>query len=138
MKWEYLFLDHRNLISVRASGPFSPVAFEAMIKAIQADAQWRPNMDRLVDFSAVDLSQTTAQDIVTAVEIHQRFDTKIGHGRIAVVFGRETDLGLGRLYETSLGQCVLAKVRSFRTPDEARQWLAEDSDASDNPELGVC
>lgn len=138
MKWEYVIVSHRNLISVRASGPFSPVAFEAMITTIQADEHWRPNMDRLVDFSAVDLTKTTAQDIMTTVEVHQRYDARIGHGRIAVVFGRETDLGLGRLYEASLGQCVLAKVRSFRTADEARHWLAEDIAATDTPELGLC
>lgn len=138
MNWEYVILGHRNLISVRASGPFSPASFEAMIKAIQSDEQWRPNMDRLVDFSAVDLTQTTAQDIVMTVEVHRRYDARIGHGRIAVVFGKEANLGLGRMYEASLGSGVLATVRSFRTADEARRWLAEGIAASDSPGIGLC
>lgn len=137
MKWEYVILSHRNLISVRASGPFSPAMFEAMIKAIQSDEQWRPNMDRLVDFTAVDLRQTTAQDILATVEVHKQYDSKIGRGRIAVVFGREENLGLGRMYEVSLGTCVLATVRSFRSADEARNWLAEDIAASNSSGRGL-
>lgn len=137
MQWEYVILSHRNLISVRASGPFSPASFEEMIKAIQADEHWRPNMDRLVDFSAVDLRKTTAQDILMTVEVHKKYDSRIGHGRIAVVFGREENLGLGRMYEASLGGSVLATVRSFRSADDARQWLAEDVAAADGPGLSL-
>jgi hypothetical protein len=137
MQWEYVILSHRNLISVRASGPFSPDSFEEMIKAIQSDEQWRPNMDRLVDLSSVDLSKTTAQDILATVEIHKRYDARIGFGRIAAVFGRETALGLGRMYEVTLGPHVRAKVRSFRTADEARHWLAEDVASPDAPVLDL-
>jgi hypothetical protein len=129
MNWEYVIVNDRNLISVRASGAFSPPAFEDMIKDIQSDEQWRPHMDRLIDFNALDMTQTTSRDIAMAAEIHKRYDSRIGHGRIAVVFGREEDFGLGRLYEDSLGSNVLATVRSFRTADEARQWLAGNIDA---------
>jgi len=126
MNWEYLILGHRNLITVRASGPFSPASFEAMITAIQSDPEWRPHMDRLVDLSAVDFSQTTAQDILQTVEVHKRYDARIGRGRIAVVFGGEEDLGLGRTYEFSLGRSVQSTVKAFQTADEARDWMAEE------------
>ena len=124
MDWEYVIVKDRNLISVRASGAFSPASFEDMIKDIQSDEQWQPGMDRLLDFCRLDFSKTTADDIRMAAEIHKKYDARIGYGRIAVVFGREADLGLGRMYESLLGKNVLATVKSFMTADEARQWLA--------------
>jgi hypothetical protein len=126
MNWEYKILTERNLVSVRGAGKFSPVLFEEMIKDIQSNEQWRPNMDRLIDFNTVDFTETTPADIKAAAEIHKRYDSRIGQGRIAVVFGKEADLGLGRMYETFLGSDVAATVKSFRTADEARQWLAQE------------
>ncbi len=125
MDWEYRILNDRNLISVRASGQFSISAFEDMIKDMQSDRKWRPNMDSLIDFSFLDFSATTADNIRMAAEIHKRYDYRICRGRIAVIFGRESDFGLGRMYETFLESAVLATVRSFRNADEARHWIAE-------------
>ena len=124
MKWQYVILNDRNLISVRASGTFSAVSFENMIVDIQSDPRWVPGMDRLIDFSALDLSKTTPGEIRAAAEIHKRYDSRIGHGRVAVVFAGEADLGLGRMYESFLGPDVTATVKSFQTADDARQWLA--------------
>ncbi len=125
MNWEYVVLTNRNLISVRTTGKFSAASFEMMIKDIQTNEQWRPGMDRLIDFSSPDLTETTFNDIQMAAEIHKKYNSQIGKGRIAVVFGKQADIGLGRLYETLLGSDVLAIVKSFRTADEAHQWLAE-------------
>jgi hypothetical protein len=126
MKWEYIILTARNLISVRASGKFSAASFEEMIRDIQSNEQWQPSMDRLIDFSLLDLTETTYDDIKITAEIHKKYDSRIGRCRIAVVFGRESDLGLGRMYETLLGSDVLSTVKSFLTADEARHWLAEE------------
>lgn len=123
---EYVIVNARNFISVRGSGSFSTASFEEMIRGIQSDEQWQPSMDCLIDFSILDLTKTTSSDIKMAVEIHKKYDFRIGRCRIAVVFGREADFGLGRMYETFLGSDVLSTVKSFRTADEARQWLAEE------------
>ena len=126
MKWEYVIVNARNFISVRGSGNFSTASFEEMIRDIQSDEQWQPSMDCLIDFSILDLTKTSSNDIKMAAAIHKKYDSQIGRCRIAVVFGREADFGLGRMYETFLGSEVLSTVRSFRTADEARQWLAEE------------
>ncbi len=125
MNWEYVILKDRNLISVRGSGKFSVASFEEMIRNIQSDVQWQPTLDRLIDFSMLDLTGTTSGDIRASAEIHRKYNTRIGCSRIAVVFGREADFGLGRLYESFLESDILSTVKSFRTADEARQWLAE-------------
>ena len=83
-------------------------------------------MDRIVDFSSVDLTKATAQDILQTVDIHKKYDSRMGSGRIAVVIGKEENIGLGRMYEMSLGPNVQAAVRTFRTADEARDWMAEE------------
>ncbi len=132
MDWEYVILNHRNLVSVRATGKFSTALFEQMIKDIQSDNQWRPNMDCLVDFTSLDLTETTSNDIFMAADIHKRYDSIIGCGRVAMIFGREEDFGLGRLYENFLRPKVLATVRSFRTADDARHWLAANVAAQSN------
>lgn len=124
MDWEYVILTNRNLISIRAWATFSVAQFEEMIRDIQSHEQWQPTMDRLVDFTAVDLTETTANDIKMAAEIHKRYDPREGHGRIAVVFGKEESLGIGRMYENYLGADMRSTVKSFKTADEARQWLA--------------
>ncbi len=126
MNWDYVIVNARNFISVRGSGNFSTASFEEMIRDIQSDEQWQPSMDCLIDFSILDLTETTSNDIKMAAEIHKKYDSRTGRCRIAVVFGREADFGLGRMYETFLGSDVLSTVKSFRTADEARQWLADE------------
>jgi hypothetical protein len=125
MQWDFVILSDRNLINVRAWGKFSAASFEGMINDIQSHEQWRTNMDRLFDFSGMDLTETTPDDISACAKIHMKYNSRIGHGRIAVVFRKEAAFGLGRLYETCLGSDVLATVKSFHTADEARHWLAE-------------
>ncbi len=126
MDWEYNIVCGRNLLIVRATGKFSVASFEKMIIDIISDKCWAPGMDCLVDHSALDLSDTFYSDIKEAAEIHKRYDSRIGRGRIAVVLGGEEDFDKSRLYVTLLGSEVQATVNPFRTTDEARQWLAED------------
>lgn len=124
MNWEYNILNDRNLLITRAMGKFSVASFKNMVVEFLSDKRWSPGMDCLVDHSVLDLSETQPADIRVAAEIHKRYDAQIGRGKIAVVFGGEAEFGLGRMYEGLLGSEVLATVRSFRTADEARQWLA--------------
>jgi hypothetical protein len=124
MDWEYKIMNERNLLVVRASGKFTVAAFEKMIMGVLSDNQWSPGMDCLMDHSALDLSETHSDEIQAAAEIHKRYDTWIGHGRVAMVLGSEKDFDKGRQYETLVETAVCATVKSFRTPDEARQWLA--------------
>ncbi len=112
------------MVITRATGIFSVGAFEEMLREILADSGWKPGMDCLVDHSMLDLSDTTTDDIRSAADIHKRYDTWIGNGKIAVVLGREADYELGLLYANFLGSDVLATVRAFGTPNEGRQWLA--------------
>ena len=128
MEWEYNFVTGRNLLIVRASGKFSVASFEKMIIEIASDKRWSPGMDCLLDHSALDLSDTFNSDIKEATELHKRYDSRIGHGRIAVVFGGEENFDKSLMYVTLLGSDVHATVNAFRTTDEARQWLAEDND----------
>jgi hypothetical protein len=128
MDWEYNIVSGRNLLIVRATGKFSVASFEKMIVDIISDKRWSLGMDCLVDHSALDLSDTFYSDIKETAEIHKRYDSRIGRGKIAVVLGGEEDFGKSRMYVTLLGSDVHATVESFRTTDEARQWLAEDGD----------
>jgi hypothetical protein len=96
-----------------------------MLREVLADSQWMPGLDCLVDHSMLDLTGTGPDEIRSSAELHKRYDSWIGNGRIAVVFGRQDDLDLGTLYATLLGNDVLATVRSFRSADEAREWLAQ-------------
>jgi len=125
MNWEHNILTVRNLLIVRATGKFSVASFENMILEIHSDKQWSPGMDCLIDYSALDVSETRYDDILNATSIHKKYDTQIGVGRVAVVLGGAVHFGLGLLYEKLLGSKVLATVKSFRTADDARQWLAD-------------
>ena len=127
MNWEYNIVSGRNLLIVRAMGKFAVASFEKMIVDIISDKRWSPGMDCLIDHSALDLSGTFNSEIKEAAEIHKRYDSRIGHGRIAVVLGGEEDFDKSRMYVTLLGSDVHATVNSCRTTDEARQWLAEDN-----------
>jgi hypothetical protein len=125
MNWEHHIACGRNLLIVRAMGTFSVESFEKMIIDIISDKCWSPGMDCLIDHSALDLSSTLYGDIKEAAQIHKKYDSRIGRGRIAVVLGGEEDFEKSRLYVTLLGSDVLATVNPFRIADEARQWLAE-------------
>jgi hypothetical protein len=127
MNWEYNFVNDRNLLTLRATGKFSVASFEKMIIDILSDKRWLPGMDCLIDHSTLDLSETSSDHIKAAADIHKRYNAQVGQGRIAVVLGSEVDFGLGRMYEMFVESAVLATVRSFRTADEAREWLAEDN-----------
>jgi hypothetical protein len=127
MNWEYNFVIGRNLLIVRAMGKFSVASFEKMIIDIISEERWSPGMNCLVDHSALDLSGTLYIELKEAAEIHKKYDSRIGGGRIAVVLGEEKDFDKSKMFVTLLGSDVHAIVKPFRTTDKARQWLAEEN-----------
>jgi hypothetical protein len=127
MNWEYNFVIGRNLLIVRATGKFSVASFEKMIIDSISDERWSPGMNCLVDHSALDLSGTYYSELKEAAEIHKKYDSRIGGGRIAVVMGGEENFDKSSMYVTLLESDVHATVKPFRTTDEARHWLAEDN-----------
>jgi hypothetical protein len=127
MNWEYNFVIGRNLLIVRAMGKFSVASFEEMIIDIISDERWSPGMNCLVDHSAMNLSGTYYIELKEAAEIHKKYDTRIGRGRIAVVLGGDEDFDKSSIFVMLLGFDVHGTVKPFRTTDEARHWLAEDN-----------
>lgn len=77
--------------------------------------------------SALDLSDTFYGVIKDAAEMHKKYDSRIGPGRIAIALRGENYFEKSRMFITLLRSNVRATVNSFPTTDEARKGLAENN-----------
>lgn len=123
MEFEIEWVDP-SLVICRTSGVASIEIYEAMMRALVSEPQFRPGVDVITDQTKVDASALTGVDIEKIARIRSELTGAIV-GRSAMVVGKGSPMryGLGRMFEAYVDSLSGAKITVFETVEEAMAWL---------------
>ena len=123
MEFEFDWVDP-SLVICRTSGVGTVEGYEAFMRALTSDPQFRPGVDVITDHTNVDISALTAAEVeqVAALRVQYLGATA---ARAAGVVGPDSPMryGLGRMFEAHVDSRVGTKIRLFETLEEAVAWL---------------
>ncbi len=123
MEFEIEWLDS-SLVICRTSGRASVEGYEAMMKALNSQPEFRPGVDLIVDHTNVDVSALTAAEIEKVADLRSHFTGDVA-ARAAGVVGPGSPMryGLGRMFKAFVDTDPGTKITVFETVDEAIAWL---------------
>jgi hypothetical protein len=135
MEFELEWVDP-SLVICRTSGVGTVEGYEAMMRALTSDPQFRPGVDVIVDHTNVDISMVTAAEIERVAGLRVQFLGAMA-SRAASVVGPNSPAryGLGRMFEAHVASQAGTEIELFQTLEEAIAWLrGTDSAVSPAPE----
>lgn len=114
-------IDADRLTMIKASGKFEA---QEMFDWLNNYYAGKVTKFILWDFAQADLSALKTEELrAFAAEARLRARSRKG-GKTALVFSRDSNFGLGRLFEALAEmEAVPFEVRSFRSMKKARSWL---------------
>jgi hypothetical protein len=112
-------------ILIRTSGPATVVELNAMVSEMLADPRFKPGLKVLLDHREAGFTGFTTPHIRSRAD-QAAWQLQQGRpSRVALVFGRDLYLVVGRLLESFISARTSIPICTFRTLDEARAWLRE-------------
>jgi len=123
MDFEIEWVDP-SLVICRTSGVGTVKGYEALMRALTSDPQFRPGVDLITDHTNVDISALTAAEVEQVAGLRVQFLGTMA-GRAAGVVGPNSPMryGLGRMFEAYIESGAGAGVEIFKTVEEAMTWL---------------
>jgi hypothetical protein len=123
MEFELEWVDP-SLVICRTSGVGTVEGYEALMRALTSDPQFRLGIDVLIDHTNVDISALTAAEVEQVAGLRVQFlGTKVR--RAAGVVGPNSPMryGLGRMFEAHVASQAGTKIEIFKTLEDAIAWL---------------
>jgi hypothetical protein len=115
-------------ILIRTSGPATVPELNAMVSELLADPRFRPGLKVLLDHRAAGFTGFTTAHLRSRAD-QAAWQLQQGRpSRVALVFGRDLYLVVGRLLESFISARTSIPIRTFRTLDDGRAWLRETPD----------
>jgi hypothetical protein len=123
MEFEIEWVDP-SLVICRTSGVGTVEGYEAMMRALTSDPQFRPGVDVIMDHTNADISTVTAAEVEQVAGLRVQFLGAMA-GRAAGVVGPNSPMryGLGRMFEAHVASRAGTKIEVFQTLEEAIAWL---------------
>lgn len=112
-----------NLATVHLSGKACVEDLCDVAKAIIASPGWMSGMNILSDYSELDLSQLTGDDIERFAKTLSPDRKRLGNGLCACVSANPQNFGLGRMWEIFMEQNSDLRVCVFYDLKKAQKWL---------------
>jgi hypothetical protein len=112
---------NRNLTTFVCTGA---ITSDDILDAVTAFYGGNPTLHIIWDFTAVDLSKLTGDEIRAIAKKAKGLDHSRDGGRTALVASEDAAFGLGRMYEIFAEITELtAAIRVVRTMEDANQWI---------------
>jgi hypothetical protein len=108
---------------IHVSGTAGPSGFSATAVALLALPEWKPNMNILIDYSDLNLSNVTTRDVDILAQSLAPHREQMGGGFCAIVNTKPLDFGLGRIWQVYMEEYTDLRVAVFYDIDEAKSWL---------------
>jgi hypothetical protein len=105
------------------SGKASVEGYGNAAKAIISSPGWEPGMNLLVNYSDLDLSYVTGDDVKMFAQALYPYKERLGNGSWACVNTKPFDFGLGRMWEVFMQEYSNLDVRIFYNLEDAKRWL---------------
>ena len=126
MTYTYEFLSEAGCFVVTCSGRVSAQDMLELVVALESHPEFRPGLNRLVDFRSATMFLSAEQVAAISREIRDR-DGLHGKRRVAFVVDDDVSYGVLRM---AVGHSVLAQfeLRVVRDQDEAKEWIGLSTD----------
>ncbi len=111
--------------TLELSGSLDAEQVAAAIGTMYASEDYQPDAPRLYDARSVEDSIATRE--LRALAYRREFIGAVDHARSAIVVARKVTFGIARMYQSWMDDQPVS-VRIFHDIDEARAWLAGESD----------
>ena len=112
-----------GLIAFTADGK---IGVEQIIDALEKmfdDPGFRKGADVMWDFRQAQIEITDSNEVRKMISYMKKNVDRRGTGyRLALIVARDTDYGIGRMYE-AYSEGLYYTVKTFRNESEARSWL---------------
>jgi hypothetical protein len=116
--------DPEDLL-IRTSGPATVPELNTMVAQVLADPRFRPGLKVLLDHREAGFTGFTTAHLRSRAD-QAAWQLQQGRpSRVALVFGRDLYLVVGRLLESFISARTSIAIKTFRTLDDARVWLRE-------------
>ena len=110
-------------IVIVVSGVASADGFDEGHRRLLADPRYDPVHDALVDLTAADMSQLSAEQVRQIAEMTAR---RFGEARsLAVVAPEKLGYGLSRMFQSLTDQALASRTVVVASREEAASWLAD-------------
>ena len=106
-------------VTLTLSGKATIGELLTMLETVTADERFRPGMSILVDDTAVDVLEISAEDVRVFADALVR-NPKIGRGTAAIVAPETVAYGFARMLESQAAQL---RLRVFVSRNDAVDWL---------------
>ncbi len=120
---------HGNLATLQLSGKASVEGLYDVVEAIIDSPGWNPGINILCDYSELDLSQLTGDDIERYAKSISPNRKSLGNGLCACVSTKPSDFGLGRMWAVFMEQYSDLRVCIFYDLEKAQKWLLRENKA---------
>ncbi len=110
-------------MEVKLSGEADMAVFNKLDVELIEHPKWKPGTNMLFDFRKLDMSKTHTRDLSTSTEFVATLSEKFGNGRLACVVAKTVDYGLARAWELMTADEVSFQTKTFRSLEEAQEWL---------------
>ena len=107
---------------IRASGNVTFDESQRMIDQLRDDPRVRADVGVYVDGRDVESAPTTMELRILAGDLKPVFDQ--GIGAMAIVADKTFVYGIARMFQ-AFAEALGENVHAFRSPDEARDWLTD-------------
>ena len=116
-------LEDPPLVAVTTSGEATVSGWARLHDGLRADPRVR-GLPLLIDYSALDATFLTIGDVRLVGESVAALDRDLHPPRRAVVVTNGLEFGLTRMCHQQLDAELAARVRAFRSREDALAWLA--------------
>jgi hypothetical protein len=116
--------DPEDLL-IRTSGPATVPELNTMVAQVLADPRFREGLKVLLDHREAGFTGFTTAHLRSRAD-QAAWQLQQGRPkRVALVFGRDLYLVVGRLLESFISARTSIAIKTFRTLEDARVWLRE-------------
>ena len=116
-------LEDPPLVAVTTSGDATVAGWVRLHDGLRADPRVK-GLPLLIDYSALDATFLTIEDVRLIGELVAALDKDLHPPRRAVVVTGGFEFGLTRMCHQQLDADLEARVRAFRSREDALAWLA--------------
>ena len=121
MSVRYRIDSKLEIVFIKAEGILTDADLEKLLVSMQGDPDFRPSLNQLGDFRAVDFMDLTT----SAVRVLAARISDGEQSQRAIVVSSELAFGMSRMYQILTDENP-AKIKVFKGMTEARKWLGLD------------
>ncbi|MBN2426872.1 MAG: hypothetical protein JXK94_00890 [Deltaproteobacteria bacterium] len=112
-----------GFFEVEILGETEPEKYRDVFETLVAHGKWQPGTSCLVNQTELNSKHLTTDETRDIAEFSAEYSVKLGKSKCALLFSRDLEYGLGRMWQTFVENEWEVSVMVFKSRDEALAWL---------------